>query len=491
MKLSGIHAALEIIKFLVYNLCSMNLIPTKKVKIVATLGPASDNAEMILKLAKSGVDVFRLNLSHRAREESVESFKNIRAAEKIVGRPLAIMGDLAGPKIRIGTVMPGVTLKAGQQIKVVSKPVEGSADQISLNFPEILDNLEKGAEIYIADGVIKLRVEKKTSDGVIAKVIIGGDLISKKGFSAQGMAIGAFKLSAKDKVDIKTMIELGADALAVSFVQTKKDVEEVLKLLPKNDRPLVIAKIETRAGVDNAEDILSVAGGIMVARGDLGLAVPLAEVPHIQKTLIRQALAFSKPVITATQMLESMTYSHMPTRAEVTDVANAILDGTDAVMLSGETAVGQYPAEAVQTMSDIINETSPHVEPREFREPDGVSDAVSSSVVRIADQIGAKLIVAFTNTGWTARQLARHRNGQPIIALSPDPRTIHKMNFLYGVSGQLVGEISGGDELMKVAREIAQSNPVLKLKKGDYYVISAGVPFGKSGSTNLALVQQL
>lgn len=476
---------------LVLVMCGMNSIPSKKVKIVVTLGPASDNAEMILKLAKSGVDVFRLNLSHRSREESEASFKHIRATEKIVGRPLAIMGDLAGPKIRIGNVMPGVTLNEGQLIKVISKQVEGSANQISLNFPEILDNLDKGAEIYIADGTIKLVVEKKIQDGVLARVIIGGDLISKKGFSAQGLALSKFKLSNKDKEDIKTMIELGADALAVSFVQTKKDIEAVLKLLPENNRPLVIAKIETRAGVINAKEILSVAGGIMVARGDLGLAVPLAELPQIQKSLIRQALAVAKPVITATQMLESMTYSHMPTRAEVSDVANAILDGTDAVMLSGETAVGKFPVEAVKTMADIIKVTSPQVPIREFIETSSVTDAVSTSVVKLADRVGARLIIVFTNTGWSARQISRHRHAQPIIALSPDPHTIHKLNFSYGISGQIVEEIADVDELIKVARTIAQSNSVLKLKKGEYYVISAGVPFGKSGSTNLALVQQV
>ena len=470
----------------------MNSILSKKVKIVATLGPASDNAEMILRLAKSGVDVFRLNLSHRSREESEKSFKNIRAAEKIVGRPLAIMGDLAGPKIRIGNVLPGVILKEGQQIRVVSRPVEGTADQISLNFPEILENLEKGAEIYIADGMIKLRVEKKIQDGVMARVIVGGDLVSRKGFSAQGLALVKFKLSAKDKTDIKTMVELGADSIAISFVQTKKDVEDVLKLLPKENRPLLIAKIETQAGVANAEEILEVAGGIMVARGDLGLAVPLAALPQIQKSLIRQALVMAKPVITATQMLESMTYSHMPTRAEVSDVANAILDGTDAVMLSGETAVGKYPTEAVQTMADIIATTSPNVLSRVFREiTGGVTDAVSTSVVKIADRVNAKLIIVFTNSGWSARQISRHRHSQPIIALSPDPKTIHKLNFSYGVRGQLVEEIADVDELIKVAKAVAQSNAILKLKKGDHYVVSAGVPFGKSGSTNLALVQQV
>ncbi|MBP9822409.1 MAG: pyruvate kinase [Candidatus Pacebacteria bacterium] len=469
----------------------MNNIHTKKVKIVATLGPASDNAEMVLKLAQKGVDVFRLNFSHRSREESEKSFKYIREAEALIGRPLAIMGDLAGPKIRIGTVAPGVILKEGQTIKVVSKTVEGSDKEVSLNFPEILNNLQKGAEIYIADGTLKLVVEKKIPDGVLAKVIIGGELISKKGFSAQGLAISDFKLSPKDKEDIKTLVDLGADAIAVSFVQTKKDVESVLKLLPEANRPLVIAKIETRAGVNNIDEILNVAGGIMVARGDLGFAVPLAELPQIQKSLILKGLAMAKPVITATQMLESMTYSHMPTRAEVSDVANAILDGTDAVMLSGETASGKFPAEAVQVMADIIKVMAPQVAKREFDEAVSVTDAVSASVVKLADRVSAKLIVVFTNSGWSARKISCHRHAQPIIALSPNQRTIHRLNFSYGISGNVTEEISDVDDLIKVAQKTALSNPVIKLKKGDYYVISAGVPFGKIGSTNLALVQQI
>ncbi|HZZ99720.1 MAG TPA: pyruvate kinase [Candidatus Paceibacterota bacterium] len=471
----------------------MNQNQLKKVKIVATLGPASDNKEMILKLAQAGVDVFRLNLSHRTREESEESFKNIRAAEKEVGRPLAIMGDLAGPKIRIGMVQPGVKLEPGQKIKIVSKAVEGNGDVISLNFPEILHNLEKGAEVYIADGTMKLVVEKKIDDGVLARVIIGGDLVSRKGFSAQGLTVSGFQLSDKDKKDIKDMIELGADALAVSFVQTREDIDSVLKLLPKSKdkRPIVIAKIETRAGVENAEDILRTADGLMVARGDLGLAVPMAELPFIQKSLINLGLGLAKPVITATQMLESMTYNHIPTRAEVTDVANAILDGTDAVMLSGETAAGNFPEEAVKMMASIIDRTVPEVLPREFSEIVEVTDAVSSSVVEIADQIGAKLIIALTDSGWTARRIVRHRHGQPVLALSPNITTVRRLNFSYGVSGKEVPMIGDTDELIKEARKVALDNPVVKLKKGEYFVISAGVPFGQSGSTNLALVQRV
>jgi pyruvate kinase len=469
----------------------MNELLSKKVKIVATIGPASESRETLLKLANSGVNVFRLNLSHRTAEEATATYHAIRAVEKIIGRPLTIMGDLAGPKIRIGSLSEATTLVPGQKIEIMSGNFEGTAKRVSLNFPEIIQSLEKGREVYIGDGDIQLRVEKKIPNGVVAKVLVGGLLKSRKGFSAQGLALSQFKLSAKDKADIKTMVKLGADAIAISFVQSKKDVQAVLNLLPKEKPPLIIAKIETQAGVANAEEILSVAGGIMVARGDLGLAVPLAELPQIQKSLIRKALAVAKPVITATHMLESMRFNAMPTRAEVTDVSAAVLDGSDAVMLSAETAMGKFPVEAVQIMSSIINTTTPEVISREFRQLGGVTDAVSASVVKIADQVGAKLIVVFTNSGWSARQISRHRHSQPIIALSPHQHTIHKLNFSYGVTGLAAEEINDVDTLIEVAKKIAVSNPVLKLKKGDYFVISAGVPFGKSGSTNLALVQQV
>ena len=470
----------------------MNQNQIKKVKIVATLGPASDTPEMTLKLAEAGVDVFRLNLSHRVdRKETENSVNNIRAVEKKLGRPLTILGDLAGPKIRIGTVKEEVTLKAGHKIKVTSKKVEGDENIISLNFPEILKNLKKGSEIYIGDGAIILKTEKIVSDGVVARVTVGGVLKSRKGFAAQGLTVSNFVLTEKDKKDIAMAVELGVDAIGISFVQTRKDVEAVAKLLPKNNPPALIAKIETRAGVENAEDILNVANGLMVARGDLGLAVPMPELPGIQKNLIDLSLRKSKPVITATHMLESMRFNSMPTRAEVSDVTTAVLDGSDAVMLSAETAMGEFPEEAVKMMADIAQTASEHLSPREFTEPGTVTNAVSSSVVKIADQVGARLIIALTESGWTARSIVRHRPSQPVIALSPNDRTIHRLNFSFGVFAQRVPIIKDTDELIEIARKVAINNPVVKLKKGEYFVISAGVPFGQSGSTNLALVQKV
>ncbi len=463
----------------------------KKVKIVATVGPASENPEMLLRLAERGVDVFRFNLTHATEEESQRRTDAIRSAEKKLGRPLAIMGDLGGPKIRTSIVDQEVQLEPGQKIKIMRKVEKPSHEAISLNFPEIVDSLELGAEVYLNDGAPKLEVEKKISDGVIARVIVGGVLKSKMGFSAQGLAVKGFKLAKKDKDDIKMMAKVGADALAISFVQSAQDVLAVRKALPVGYHPMLIAKIETLAGVQNIEEILKVSDGLMVARGDLGFAVPMAELPHIQKDLIQVALRHAKPVITATQMLESMTTSHLPTRAEVTDVANAILDGTDAVMLSGETARGKYPEEVIKTMVKIIEKATGHVERVKFKnENPQIADAVSSSAVRIADQLSTRLIVVFTESGTTAQRISRHRPSQPIIALSPNRNTIRHLNFSWGVSTLYSPQTKTFIEALPQAIKVARKNSILCLKPGELFVVSAGLSFGKTGTTNLVVVER-
>lgn len=466
-------------------------IENKKIKIVATLGPATNSKEMIIALARAGANVFRLNLSHRSREESLQTVKNIRSAEKEIGCPLSVLGDLAGPKIRIGTVEKEGRVEPGHMITISSKPVVGTLQCVSVNFPSIVQNLEKGAEIYLGDGLIHLQVEKKIPDGVLAQVIVGGGLRSRMGFSAQGLVLNNFSLQAKDKEDIKTMIEAGADAIAVSFVQTAKDVETVRALLPKKNPPMVIAKIETRAAVENADAIFDVADAVMIARGDLGFSVPMAELPLIQKKLIRMALVKAKPIITATQMLESMIHNPLPTRAEVTDIANAILDGTDAVMLSGETAMGKFPCEAVKMMASVTRDVTPHIRHQEFREEGGITEAIAASVAKVADEANAKLIIVFTETGFTARKIARHRHHQPIIALSSNKEVIHKLNFLWGVFPQHSRTLKNLDELIKETKKVAAENGVVKLKKGEPFVISAGVPFGKAGATNLVFVNRV
>ncbi len=463
----------------------------KKVKIVATIGPSSNSYRILLEMAKAGVDVYRINLSHQLQDEIVELINTMRRVEEEIGRPLAIMGDLAGPKIRIGKVVPNLILKNNQQILITKKTVVGNSKAISINYPTIIPQLKKNAEIYIDDGKIRLVVEKEGKDTAFARVIVGGQLISYKGFYAQGLVLENHGLTKKDKEDIQLMAELGVDALAISFVQTEKDVEAVRKLLPKDSAIMLIAKIETSKAIEHIEKILSVSDGIMVARGDLGLAVPMSRVPHLQKRLIKLALQRVKPVITATQMLESMTTNPLPTRAEVTDVANAILDGTDALMLSGETAMGKFPVETVKMMSQIISDSLPHIERRQFDDEHTLGGALSSNIGRIADQLDAKLVVVFTHTGRAAHRVARHRYPQAILALCPLQSRIRWMCFSWGVSPFLIRPTQGFMDMREQARNIATKNPVVKLKKGDPFLIVAGMPFGQSGTTNMIFIDRV
>ncbi len=462
----------------------------KKVKIIATIGPASNSPETIEALAHEGVDVFRINLSHSDKEFAHKAVTAIRNVEKKSGRPLTIMGDLAGPKIRIGDVEDNVELIRGEIVKIHRETVVGSVEGFSLNRKEIIDALEKDAEVFIDDGYIKLVVEDKIPEGVLARVLVGGILKPRKGFSAEGLSVSSTGLSAKDKADIEMMLEEGVDALAISFVQTAKDIEAVKRHLPKDSGIMLIAKIETKAGIENAEEILQIAGGLMVARGDMGLAVPIAEVPHIQKKLIDLCLKYEKPVITATQMLESMVFAPMPTRAEVTDVANAILDGTDAVMLSAETASGKFPVETVHMMVKIITEALHHTSSREFNDEKEIGSAVSGSVGWIADHIGAKLVIAFTETGRCARRIARTRHPQTIIALTPNNQTLHNLNFSWGVHPHYIHHTHDFDNMREQAKEFAKKNEITALESGDPFVIAAGMPFGTTGSTNMVYVEK-
>ena len=463
----------------------------KPVKIVATIGPATHSKEKIYELASAGVNVFRINLSHAYPEEVADRVAWIREAEEALDRPLAIMGDLPGPKIRIGDMEPDVVLEKGQ-LFTISKTIEkGNKEACGLNHPSIVDVLEKDAEVFIDDGTIKLVIEEKHEDHVVTKVVVGGLLKPKKGFSAEGISLSTTGVSEKDKTCIELMVQHHADAIAISFVQKKEDVVAVRDLLPEDSNIMLIAKIETVGGVEAAKEILSVSDGMMVARGDLGLAVPIAKVPHIQKELISLCVREAKPVITATQMLESMISKPIPTRAEVTDVANAILDRTDAVMLSAETAEGKFPVETVETMVKIINEAAKRVEVYEYRERKSTGNAISDEVGNIADSVGAKVIVTLTQSGVTARRVSRHRHQKPIIALTPDKTTWRRLAFVWGVHPYQIDQTRGFDNMLDQARELALKNSIDPLEKGDLYVISAGLPFGRSGSTNMILVQKI
>jgi pyruvate kinase len=463
----------------------------KKVKILATLGPASYSPEIIKKLAQEGVDIFRINLSHAGHNEVIRLIHAIRHIEDEIDKPITIMGDLAGPKIRIGEVTEGTTLANGQQLRIVTGEVLGTSESLSINFPSIIPQLKKGALVYIDDGRIQLEVEKDGRKEVLAKVIVGGPLLSFKGFYAEGISLDLEGLSEKDKKDIGLIVKEGVDAIAVSFVQSERDIRQVKERLPDDSQIMLIAKMETAKGIENIDSIIEAADGIMVARGDLGLAVPIAEVPHLQKRLINLCLAAAKPVITATQMLESMHHNPIPTRAEVTDVANAILDGTDAVMLSGETAMGEFPVETVRTMVKIILTAVPHVTPRYFQDLHETSNSVAGAVGDVADQIKAKVIFAFTQKGKNARHVSRHRHSEVILAPSPLQATLRRLNFTWGVYPIHITTTVDFDNMRQQAREIAQENAYTQLKKGESYVIVAGLPFGESGTINMIFVDKL
>jgi pyruvate kinase len=463
----------------------------KPVKIVATVGPATHSYETLLALAQTGVDVFRFTMAHANPVDVADAVKWIRNAEKETDRPLAIMGDLSGPKIRISDVMPDTILEKGQNF-LISKHIDmGDEHSCGINHTSIIDSLEIGAEVYIDDGTIKLRIDKKVQNGVETTVLAGGLLKPHKGFSAEGLSVKFDGVTEKDKESIALLVEQQVDALAVSFVQTAQDVRNVRELLPEGSKIMLIAKIETAEGVENAEDILEEADGMMIARGDLGLAIPIAKVPFVQKQLIDLCVRNAKPVITATQMLESMISKPMPTRAEVGDVANAILDRTDAIMLSAETAVGKFPLEAVEMMVKIIDEAIGSVTIYEYNERKTIGNAITDSVGNIADFIGAKLIIALTERGKTARKISRHRHRIPIVSVSHDPIIMRRLNFTWGVYPYLIDDTNDFEQMIVQAKELARNNRAVQLQEGDKFVISAGIPYGKPDTTNLILVQKV
>lgn len=463
----------------------------KKVKIVATLGLVSINQESIFKMAEAGVNVFRINLSHATQQQILDVFTWTREAEEKLGKPIAVLGDLAGPKIRIGELEEDVILVRHEEITIVSDTIVGNKDKVSLNYPSIIPQLKKGSEIFIDDGKLKLEVIAESDTEVKARVIVGGKLLPRKGFSAQGISLASQGLSEKDTRDLKFVLENGVDFIAISFVQTVKDIDVVRRLLPKDSQVMLIAKIETMQGIEEIEKIIDASDGIMVARGDLGLAVPMEEIPFLQKKLIEMCLIRAKPVITATQMLDSMTVNPIPTRAEVTDVANAILDGTDAVMLSGETAAGNFPVESVEMMARIIRRTTPHVIPRVYGGHKSIEFAVSSTVGLIAKELDAKIIVAFTESGSTGRRITRYRNKQVVFALTPNKSTWRKLVLTAGVYSFLIEQTESLNHMLKQAKSLVEKNNVLQLDSGDPFVIVAGMPFGKTGATNMIYVERV
>jgi pyruvate kinase len=467
----------------------------RRTKIVATVGPASWDASVLEQMIAAGADVFRLNFSHAGPDQQARTIETIRAAAETVGREVAVLGDLPGPKLRIGELRDDLAeLETGMHVTLTPRDVEGDSETIPVSWPGVTD-LRENQLVYLADGAIRLRVADPEADGVDCEVEVGGTLSSHKGINIpDGAALPAATDGDLSWVDFAA--SHGIDLLAVSFVSTAQDLVPVRERLDKlgSDIPL-IAKIERRAAAENVEEIIEMAtSGIMVARGDLGIELPLAEVPVVQKRIIRAAGKRSKPVITATQMLASMVTARRPTRAEVTDVANAIYDGTDAIMLSEETAVGQHPVEAVRVMDRIARATEPDLPYGEWlfsRTDQGTQDiaeSVAQSAVGAVYRLGLKALVVPTTSGRTARIVSAHRPSVPVLAISPRTETVRRLSLLFGVTAVLDEAETEVRGLLQDCARLAAQHGVAE--SGDLIAITAGLPDQEMG-TNLFEVHRV
>jgi pyruvate kinase len=466
----------------------------RRTKIIATVGPASWEPDVLERLIEAGVDVFRLNFSHADRDRHLRTTESIRAAAERAGREVAVLGDLPGPKLRIGELRDDVAeLETGTHVKLTPREVEGDAATIPVAWPGVT-SLREDELVYLADGAIRLRVDESEEDGVECEVEVGGTLSSHKGMNVPG-AIGPAATDG-DLGWVEFAVENGLDLLAISFVSSAADLEPVAERLRSLGSSIpVIAKIEKRQAAEDAAEIVRAAsGGIMVARGDLGIELPLAEVPVVQKRLIREAGRRSKPSITATQMLASMVREKRPTRAEVTDVANAIYDGTDAVMLSEETAVGQNPVEAVLVMDRIARATEPDLRYGEWlftrtdQATQDVADSVAQSAVGAVYRLGLAALVVPTNSGRTARLVSAHRPKVPVLAISPKIETVRRLSLLFGVTPVLSEHETEVRSLLDDCAALAAKHGVAR--SGDLIAITAGLPEQELG-TNLFEVHRV
>ncbi len=468
----------------------------KQTKIVATLGPASNSPEVIAQMISKGLNVARINFSHGDHKEHGERIDNARKAAAIANQPIAILQDLCGPKIRIGDFTDGsVELKNGAKFMITTRNVEGTAKEVSVNYKMLPKEVRAGMRIMLEDGKYILEVQKVDGEDIYTKVIAGGNIRSRRGVNVPGAMLSIGAITPKDKRDLAFGVSKNVDIVALSFVQTAKDITNLRALLKKaKSNALIFAKIETQAAIDNLAQILAAADGIMVARGDLAVEVPKEDVPLLQKTIIRMCRAAGKPVITATQMLDSMTDAPVPTRAEVADVANAVFDGTDAVMLSQESAVGIDPINVVETMATIAKRAEESdffheaMERRSPQEQPSTVDAVTLHATHAAHQVGAKAIVALTQSGFTPRMLARHKPHVPLIAITPLAHVARQLAISFGTTPIVHAEkVSTVDAAITVAKKTLLDRKIAK--KGDTFVLCVGVPFGTIGGTNMTIIQ--
>ncbi|MGD8413157.1 MAG: pyruvate kinase [Candidatus Latescibacterota bacterium] len=469
----------------------------RRTKIVCTLGPASGTPDVIGRLLDAGMNVARINMSHGDQDHHAAAISAVRREAKKRGIHVPIMMDLAGPKMRIGALPDGqVSLSAGEKFTLTAGENAAGDRIVSVNYAPLLDDLERGDRVLMGDGEIELRVEAKRGDDVVCDVVVGGVLKSHKGINAPGVRLREEVPTVKDLDNVRFGLDVGVDWFALSFVRFPREVERLREFLNDHDTDVpIVVKLEKKESLQNIDEILEVAGAVMVARGDLGLEIPIAEVPLVQKDIISKAVAAGRPVITATQMLESMIERPRPTRAEAADVANAIFDGTDAVMLSGETAAGNFPVQAVATMADIAVASEERIDyadllsHRQLHHDVSVAAAIGRSACGTAVEIGARAILCCTRSGQTARMVSRFRPPMPIVAVSPNESTLRRVGLYWNTFGVPAPFQENVDDMVDAAKSAALETELVA--KGDRVIVVAGVPISEPGTTNVIKVDMM
>lgn len=466
-----------------------------KTKIVATLGPNSSEVKVIEKMLTAGLSVARINMSHGDHAEHAGKIKNARKAAQNLKRPLAILQDLSGPKIRIGDFdTETVTLVPGEKLTLTIEKCTGTVSRVFVNYAKLPKEVEVGMSIFLNDGKQKLQVDSITETDINTTIIHGGTIRGRRGVNIPDANLSISSLTPKDRKDLVFGLEQNVDFVTLSFVRNAADIHLLRKLVGTNRHVSIVAKIETKFAIENLAEIVDAADVIMVARGDLAIEMPTEKVPLLQKQIIRAANRAGKPVITATQMLDSMRTETTPTRAEVNDIANAILDGTDAVMLSDETAVGIHPELPVEVMARVAEEVEndPFFIERQRHwdfDPTSTYEAVGQSIVRSAVSTAAKAIVAFTDSGYTGRMVARYRPHVPVLVLTPHKDTFNQSLIVYGCEPVLISKVKQLVDAQKIARKVLTERGIAE--KGDVFVLGAGVPFGAAGATNMMLIERV
>ena len=469
----------------------------RKTKIICTLGPSTDKDGVLRELVANGMNVARFNFSHGSYEEHKGRLDNLKAIRAELGKPVAALLDTKGPEIRLKEFKNGVEmLEAGQTFTLTTREVEGTKEICSITYKDLPQDVHEGGTIMLDDGLIKLRITNVTDTDITCEVLNSGKIKNKKGVNVPGVHLSMPYLSQRDRDDIIFGVQQGFDFIAASFVRTAQDVYDIRNLLNEYDSNIrIIAKIENREGVNNIDSILAAADAVMVARGDLGVEIDFTELPGIQKSVIDRSFSFGKPIVTATQMLDSMMVNPRPTRAEISDVANAIYDGTSAIMLSGETAAGAYPVEALKTMSAIAERTENEVHYRDNRLVDAskgqisVSDATAHAACLTAKDVNASAIVTVSESGNTARLLSKYRPAQPIIACVMNEQVQRQLAISWGITPLMLALAHSTDELIEMSTSLAKENGYLH--DGELAVVTAGVPVGVSGTTNMIKIHMI